>query len=83
MYRRAALKYNYGITIDQYNAMLAAQGGGCALCGAEPKRRPLDVDHCHETGKVRGLLCNKCNTSLGRLGDTLESILKIVSYLEP
>jgi hypothetical protein len=53
-----------GVTTAQYEAMLAAQGGGCAICGNPPKTRRLDVDHDHRTGKVRGLLCHRCNRAL-------------------
>jgi hypothetical protein len=53
-----------GITDDDYEALLAAQGGGCAICGNPPKTRRLHVDHDHKTGKVRGLLCHRCNRAL-------------------
>lgn len=58
--RRKAL----GLSLDDYEALLKAQGGGCAICGAAPKTRRLHVDHDHKTGKVRGLLCFKCNRAL-------------------
>ena len=53
----------YGITADQFHAMCAAQGGVCALCRRPPSKQ-FHVDHCHETGRVRGLLCHLCNTRL-------------------
>jgi hypothetical protein len=53
-----------GVTDEAYEALLAAQGGGCAICGAKPKTRRLHVDHDHKTGKVRGLLCHRCNRGL-------------------
>jgi hypothetical protein len=53
-----------GVTTEQYEAMLRAQGGGCAICGNPPKTRRLDVDHDHKTGQVRGLLCHRCNRAL-------------------
>ena len=53
-----------GVTDDEYARLLEAQGGGCAICGNTPKTRRLDVDHDHKTGKVRGLLCHRCNRSL-------------------
>jgi len=61
----------YGLTVEAYNAMLAQQGGGCAICGGGPnsRGRRFAVDHCHGTGRVRGLLCSKCNTALGLLDD--------------
>jgi hypothetical protein len=61
------LKYRYGITIEDYNEMLTLQVSGCSICGKTAKEngKALYVDHDHETGKVRGLLCYKCNTDLG------------------
>jgi hypothetical protein len=53
-----------GVTDEQYEAMLERQGGGCAICGATPKTRRLHVDHEHRTGRVRGLLCHRCNRAL-------------------
>lgn len=50
-----------GIDHDTYQRMFAAQGGGCAICGAAPKTRKLHVDHSHATGAIRGLLCFTCN----------------------
>src|SRR5689334_12217251 len=70
--RRAYLrKLNYRITPDHYAALLARQGGRCAICrGAEPGAgRDWHVDHCHETGLVRGLLCVHCNLGLGHFKD--------------
>lgn len=58
----------YGLTISDYDAMLAGQNGGCALCGRTNRNgKRLHVDHCHETGRVRGLLCSRCNTAIGLL----------------
>jgi len=59
------LKYLYGLTIDSYTALLDKQGERCAICRS-PDRR-LVVDHDHQTGRVRGLLCNRCNNHLGWL----------------
>jgi hypothetical protein len=66
--RNRQYKKVYGITIDDYDKMLLAQGGGCKMCGAKtggPKRQRFAVDHCHTTGKVRGLLRVKCNVAVG------------------
>ena len=81
--RNANLKKRYGITCDQYDDMVVAQNGLCAICGKEPDghRPQLFVDHNHETGEVRGLLCNKCNTALGGFQDSLELLRKAVDYL--
>ena len=86
--RRKTLKHRFGITLEEYSEILKSQGGCCALCGAKKnnvrgKRRNwnFSVDHCHTTGKIRGLLCNNCNRGLGLLGDTRESLQKAVDYL--
>jgi hypothetical protein len=84
------LRRKYGITLAQYNELFEAQGGVCALCkkGETTKRMKkgegrerLAVDHCHDTGRVRGLLCFKCNTAIGSLGDTEEDAQRVVDYL--
>lgn len=67
-WRRASLKYNFGITIEQFDAMLAEQGGRCAMCSAEfstGQWKTFAVDHDHATSRVRGLLCFRCNIALG------------------
>lgn len=74
----------YGMTPEEYDAMLAQQGGGCALCGAEKGHNgtSLAVDHCHRTGKIRGLLCTKCNTALGHFGDDAYGLRRVLAYIE-
>lgn len=70
--RRSQHKYDlrtrYGLEITEYEAMVAEQSGACAACGDVPDRM-LVVDHCHKSGRVRGLLCRPCNTALGFMGD--------------
>lgn len=61
--RDVRIQETYGITQADYERMLAAQGGGCAICGGK-RRGNLDIDHCHKTGRVRGLLCRRCNRRL-------------------
>jgi hypothetical protein len=80
--RGAQLKYHYGITLSDYEAMLSAQGGACAICGgiAGPGKA-LYVDHCHASGKVRGLLCDLCNKGLGHFRDKVSTVLLAASYL--
>lgn len=60
--RQWNLSRRYGITVAEFDEMLARQGGKCVICEQEPKR-PV-VDHCHETGAVRGILCHRCNIIL-------------------
>jgi ferredoxin-like protein FixX len=82
--RNTHLKAKFNITVKQFNEMLQLQNFCCAICmSPTPKGRgTFHVDHCHETGKIRGILCHDCNTGIGKLGDSLESIKKAVSYLE-
>jgi hypothetical protein len=65
--RRHLLKRRYGITLEEYDALFVRQSGTCALCQRPPQRRRLAVDHDHETGEIRGLLCVTCNSMLGHL----------------
>ena len=85
----ARLKRMFGITLEDYNRMLERQGGVCAICG-KPERqswrkgrapKKLTVDHDHETGQVRQLLCQKCNSILGYAEDSVLTLLEAVSYL--
>ena len=72
----------YGITIEQYDEMLAAQEGACAICrGTESGAPRWQVDHDHQTGTVRGLLCNSCNLALGLLKDSPEIVGAALNYL--
>jgi hypothetical protein len=73
----------YGITPEQYAEMWVGQGGLCACCEQpEPvEGRKLSVDHCHKTGKVRGLLCTSCNVSIGRFQDSIERLERAIQYL--
>ena len=63
--------------------MLAAQGGCCAICGTSDtgKRKAFAVDHNHDTGKIRGLLCSNCNTGIGNLRDNVELLERAIDYL--
>lgn len=80
-YHRAhSLKHEYGLSLEQYDAILESQGGVCMICSGTTKGR-LMVDHCHETGAVRGLLCSGCNTALGLFGDNEAGLLRAVGYL--
>jgi len=72
----------YGLTVTQYESMLAEQGGGCAICGTKPDGKRLAIDHCHKTGEVRGLLCSPCNVGLGHFRDDTDLLYKAVKYLK-
>lgn len=73
------LKFKYGITYEQYLDMQQKQNGVCAIC-AQPPVKKLFVDHCHTTGKVRGLLCHSCNSYLGRLERNKNSLQRLIQY---
>jgi hypothetical protein len=94
--REAEVARNYGITPEEFRALEAAQGGLCAICqqpprgkspgkayAGEPRRdATLHVDHCHTSGRVRGLLCGNCNTMIGLAGEDSKVLLAAVEYLE-
>ena len=95
LYRRvqwpSKLRRQYGIEPEDYYAMLSAQGGGCATCGVtvpserhysrRGKPEMFHVDHCHTTGRVRGLLCHLCNRALGLIRDNQATAEKMSAYL--
>ncbi len=77
------LKALYGISLDEFDALLEQQNGVCIICGNTNRRdEPLAVDHDHLTLEVRGLLCTKCNTALGCMGDNPTLLRKAANYLE-
>jgi len=76
----AVLKY--GLSYEAYQVLLAAQGGKCAICLKPPLAgKTLNVDHCHDSGKVRGLLCRPCNTGLGSFKDNAGRLRRAITYL--
>ena len=78
------LQWRYGLTVEQYDAILKSQGGRCAICRAErpdSRTKQWHVDHCHATGKVRGLLCGQCNLGLGQFRDDPALLRQAIKYL--
>lgn len=76
------IEKTYGLTADDYEELLALQGGGCAVCGGKPKSKRLAVDHDHGTGAVRGLVCSRHNhEALGALNDSLAMVTALWHYL--
>lgn len=75
----------YGITREDYDYLLNLQGGVCAICsgvdGDKTREQRLSVDHCHKTGKIRGLLCNNCNRCLGMAKEDPKLLTKMIKYL--
>ena len=82
--RRARMLRNlYELTLEEYEALAVQQGRVCAICksNANGRQSNLDVDHCHKTGVVRGLLCNRCNTGIGQFNDDSKLLLAASEYL--
>ena len=79
--RAAQLRLRYDLTPEQFDAMVEAQQGLCAVCNEEPGSRGLFVDHCHSTNKVRGLLCTNCNVALGMAEDSVDRLMALAAYL--
>lgn len=78
------LMYKYGLTLREYEAMLEAQGAACAICAVSwcPTGRVFAVDHDHNTGAIRGLLCMACNTAIGALQDSPARMASAIRYLQ-
>lgn len=90
-YKNLHLKYKYGLSLESYNKMLDEQNNTCKICKKEErcknnqfngKLSMLAVDHCHKTGKVRGLLCATCNKALGAFNDDIEIMSNAIRYLQ-
>jgi hypothetical protein len=84
--RSQKLKCAYGITLVEYSQLLAAQRGVCAICGEPPTDVRLHVDHNHnkqkgESGFIRGLLCSRCNLTLGKVEDSVDLLHRLADYL--
>jgi hypothetical protein len=86
--RALRFRKKFGITRADYDQMLAAQGGVCAICGSDERsinqgvERMLAVDHDHNTGKVRGILCERCNRAIGLLKDSPAILRRAANYIE-
>lgn len=86
--RKDKLLRNFGLTVEAYEKLWERQKGVCAIC-KEPEKalsnngflKHLAVDHCHTTGKVRGLLCHHCNAGIGNLKDNIELLKEAIVYL--
>lgn len=80
------LKHKFGIGEAEYNQMFESQNKCCAICGSpdskDRRTKHLSIDHCHTTGRIRGLLCNKCNRALGGFEDSIEHLKAAIKYLK-
>lgn len=79
----------YGISIEERDKLIKKQSNLCAICGNSEtvthqsgQVRDLSIDHCHTTGKIRGLLCGSCNNGLGRFKDSIENLERAIKYLK-
>lgn len=73
----------YGLTVDEYESMLAGQNNSCYICEEiAPEGKRLCIDHCHETGKTRKIICNNCNIALGGARDNIEILERLIRYLK-
>jgi hypothetical protein len=88
--KEASLKYKFNITLADYNKLLKNQNNTCAICNKKETRkdyrtnitRSLSIDHNHKTGKIRGLLCSKCNNAIGLFNDNVTILNKAINYLK-
>lgn len=82
-YKNISLKRTHKINISCYNNMLKQQNYSCAICKKHKKNFNinLSVDHCHKTGKIRGLLCSKCNTGIGFFNESKTNFINAIKYL--
>ena len=90
-YKNSQLKTIFGITLEEYELLLEKQNGVCAICGNSVvdihnkktgKKRKLAVDHSHKTGKIRGLLCGRCNRAIGMAEESPTILKKMINYLK-
>jgi len=84
-YTNWLLQSRYNISLDTYNVLSDTQNGVCAICGYPETigiSKKLKVDHNHNTGKVRGLLCSRCNSALGFVNEDIEILENMIFYLE-
>lgn len=80
--RTGSSKHGWKLRPQAYQRMLESQNGGCDICGTLEKDRRLSVDHCHVTGKIRALLCRRCNTGIGFFQEDIDLLEKAIQYLK-
>lgn len=80
--RMRKLRFHYKMTPEQYDVLLQSQNGKCAICKQPPVKGHLSVDHDHETKRIRGLLCLRCNSAIGFMKEDKENVRAMLSYLE-
>lgn len=78
--KAVAVRARYGISLEEYEALLSAPEGTCPCCGRSGRQKMV-MDHCHETGRIRGVICSACNSGIGLLGDSIEGLERALAYL--
>lgn len=81
--KEANLRRLYGISIHDFNVLLADQDGRCAICCTPNPQRSWHVDHCHDSGEIRGILCNLCNVGIGAFKENQDALEMARIYLRP
>ena len=80
--RKKYLKKEWGLSLSEYDGLLSTQNGVCAICQRPPMKHQLAIDHNHVTGKIRGLLCARCNRAIALLWEDVSIMKKAIDYLE-
>lgn len=76
------IKSRYGLTKEEYDRLIISTGNICSLCNNEFINNKYCVDHCHSTGKIRGIICDRCNKALGLVKDSKTTLMNMLNYLE-
>lgn len=77
----SSMKKQYNITLSEYNRLFDHQLGKCYICGKEQEKKRLAIDHDHKTGKLRGLLCHKCNMGIGMFNEDVSLLINAINYI--
>lgn len=82
--RKLHLKTKFNMSVNDYENMMLKQNSNCAICGINQSEisKKLCIDHCHQTGKIRGLLCNNCNSGIGMFNDSITLLASAKEYLK-
>lgn len=82
-YRDKWLRRTWGISLAEFTALLDGQDGRCAICGTKnPGKKGFAIDHDHSTGRIRGVLCRGCNTGIGLLGESVDTMISAIEYIK-
>lgn len=82
LYKERQIAKTYGLSLDEYEVLLKKANHCCEACGRTPNKKRLAIDHCHDSERLRGVLCDQCNLALGLLGDGPEGVKQLLDYAE-